>query len=274
MSTDLSAPSTVAPATAYPVSEWAAWHAGRERTLQEEHGWLSLTAFHWLPQQEGPLAGLPGRWQADGATARVRLTDADGVALWDQDSASVDGPLEATVDEQGSLRWLHWGDRQIELARRGGRYAIRVRDPHASTRTAFTGVPTFPLDPAWVRPATVMPRAHREIVEVDTARTDLRQQARIDADVVVELPDGTTVELAATVGEDGSVSILFHDSSNGAQTAAWRVLFGGVPDAEGRLTLDFNRALNMPYSFTEFGTCPAPVPTNRIPIPVTAGEKA
>ena len=274
MSTDLAALPTAAPDAGYPVSDWAEWHAGRERTLQQEHGWLSLVAFHWLPEQEGELPGVPGRWQAGPHGATAAFSQQDRVTLWGDSTDPLTGSIDAVVDEQGSLPWLRWGERQIELARRGGRYAIRVRDPRAQTRAEFSGVPTFPVDPAWVRPARVVPRDHSDIVEVDTARSDMRQQARLDADLTVELPDFSSVELAATAGADGGLSILFHDSTNGAQTARWRVLFAGVPDGDGRLVVDFNRALNMPFSFSEFGTCPAPVPGNVIPIAVTAGELA
>ncbi|WP_353650958.1 DUF1684 domain-containing protein [Nakamurella sp. A5-74] len=274
---------------AYPVSEWAQWHADRERVLQEQHGWLSLTGFHWLPATPAALEGLPGRWQADPTGARGSFAAGDGLQLWEGSDSSSDGihetgahesgvheagVHEAVVDEQGSLRWLRWGERQIELARRGGRYAIRIRDPHASARTEFPGVPTYPLDPVWRRPATVKPRSEPEVVDVDTARSDLRQQARLDADVIVELPDGSDVQLAATAGADGGWSILFHDTTNGVDTARWRVVFASAPDTAGQVTIDFNRALNMPFSFSDFGTCPAPVPGNVIPVAVTAGELA
>lgn len=278
---------------AYPVSEWAQWHADRERALQEQHGWLSLTGFHWLPATPDALEGLPGRWQADPTGARASFADGDEMVLWEgpdfsrgvhetgahetgahENGVHETGVHEATVDEQGSLRWLRWGERQIELARRGGRYAIRIRDPRASARTEFPGVPTFPLDPVWSRPARVLPRSEPEVVDVDTARSDLRQQARLDADVVVELPDGSSVELAATAGGDGGWSILFHDTTNDVDTARWRVVFTSAPDPAGQVTVDFNRALNMPYSFSDFGTCPAPVPGNVIPVAVTAGELA
>ena len=47
-----------------------------------------------------------------------------------------------------------------------------------------------------------------------------------------------------------------------------------IPTETGSLVVDFNRTVNLPFSFTEFGTCPAPVPGNTSPVPVTAGEKA
>lgn len=259
-------------ASAYPVSEWAQWHAVRERALRQEHGWLSLSGFHWLPTQTAELDGLPGRWQADPTGARVRFAAADGVARWDDPDGTRVESVEATVAEQDSLSWLRVGERQIELARRGGRYAIRIRDPHASTLIGFRGVPTFPLDPGWVRPGRVEFRSRTEIVEVATARSDLRQDAPLDGDVVVALPDGSSVSLAGAVGADGTYSILFHDTTNGVATAAWRSVSTSAPDAAGHVEVDFNRALNMPFAFSPFGTCPAPVPGNRIPVAITAGE--
>lgn len=257
----------------YPVSEWAQWHADRESALREEHGWLSLTGFHWLPPEAGALEGVPGRWSADGTGAHAEFSAADGVLLEDS-GAVVDGAVAGTVPEQGSLRWVRFGDRQVELILRGGRYAIRIRDPHAPALQAFSGVPTFPLDPQWVLPARVVPRAAREIVPVGTSRADLRQDARLDADVLVDLPDGTQVSLAATAGADGNLSIEFHDATNGVDTARWRILFTGAPGPDGAVDLDFNRALIMPFAFSDFGTCPAPVPGNVIPVAVTAGELA
>jgi uncharacterized protein (DUF1684 family) len=37
--------------------------------------------------------------------------------------------------------------------------------------------------------------------------------------------------------------------------------------------IDFNRTINLPFAFTAYGTCPAPVAGNRLGVPVTAGEK-
>jgi uncharacterized protein (DUF1684 family) len=39
------------------------------------------------------------------------------------------------------------------------------------------------------------------------------------------------------------------------------------------VTLDFNRAANLPCAYTEFATCPLPPADNRLSIAVEAGEK-
>ncbi|HEY4575411.1 MAG TPA: DUF1684 domain-containing protein, partial [Thermoanaerobaculia bacterium] len=46
-----------------------------------------------------------------------------------------------------------------------------------------------------------------------------------------------------------------------------------APDADGSVTLDFNRASNLPCSFTDFATCPVAPPENKLPVAVEAGEK-
>ena len=47
-----------------------------------------------------------------------------------------------------------------------------------------------------------------------------------------------------------------------------------IPTETGALVVDFNRTVNLPFAFTEYGTCPAPVPENTLPLAVTAGELA
>jgi uncharacterized protein (DUF1684 family) len=39
------------------------------------------------------------------------------------------------------------------------------------------------------------------------------------------------------------------------------------------VTLDFNRASNLPCSFTDFATCPIAPAENRLAVAVEAGEK-
>ncbi len=45
------------------------------------------------------------------------------------------------------------------------------------------------------------------------------------------------------------------------------------PDEQGNVTLDFNRAVNLPCAFTDFATSPLPPAENRLPIAVEADEK-
>ena len=47
----------------------------------------------------------------------------------------------------------------------------------------------------------------------------------------------------------------------------------GIVERDQSVLIDFNRTINLPFAFTPYGTCPAPVAGNRLGLPVTAGEK-
>jgi len=55
--------------------------------------------------------------------------------------------------------------------------------------------------------------------------------------------------------------------------ASDRALSLDPPDEQGNVTLDFNRAVNLPCAFTDFATSPLPPAENRLPIAVEADEK-
>ncbi|GAA1583489.1 DUF1684 domain-containing protein [Kribbella karoonensis] len=246
--------------------DWHTWHAARERDLDTDYGWLSIVAFDWLPPTPTAIEGLPGRWWAD---QRAYVTAAGELTLGGE---PVENTVSATVPEAGSLSWLQYGDRLAELVLRGGRYAIRQRDPRATTRQDFTGVPAYPLDDAWIVTGYFSPYPKAQRMEVSTARDDLRQH--ITAVGTVHLALGATAyELVATSAGGDRLNVSFHDKTNGEETAPWRFVTTGPVQADGSVRIDFNRTINLPFAFTAYGTCPAPVPGNRLALPVTAGEK-
>jgi len=247
--------------------DWSTWHAAREQDLNTDYGWLSIVGFDWLGPEPTALSGLPGEWWVADGRAHVSV---DGSLTLN--GAPVVGTVSATVAEAGSLSWLFFGNRLVELVLRGGRYAVRQRDPGAATRQGFAGVPTYPLDPEWVVRGWYTPYGAPERVEVSTARDDLRQHVTAVGTVHLAL-GGAAYELVATGASDGRLSLSFHDGTNGSETAPWRTVTTGVVEADGSVLIDFNRAINLPFAFTAFGTCPAPVTGNQLGLPVTAGEK-
>jgi uncharacterized protein len=84
---------------------------------------------------------------------------------------------------------------------------------------------------------------------------------------------GRTLSLEPTA--DGErLTFVFRDATAGAGTyGAGRFLDAEAP-RDGRVVLDFNRAVNPPCAFTPHATCPLPRPENVLPVPVTAGERS
>ena len=68
--------------------------------------------------------------------------------------------------------------------------------------------------------------------------------------------------------------IVFRDASSGVETyEAARFLYADLLD-DGTTILDFNEAYNPPCAFNPYTTCPIPLPENRLPVKVLAGEQA
>ena len=67
---------------------------------------------------------------------------------------------------------------------------------------------------------------------------------------------------------------IFKDGTAGKATyGAGRFVYSALPDQEGMVVLDFNRAYSPPCAFTDFATCPLPPPANRLSVSIEAGEK-
>lgn len=251
------------------IEAWRDFREARERELAQPYGWLTIRGFHWLPPEPARLEGLPGLWSSDGTDARVEAGREDGLVV---DGEPLDGVSTCTVAETARTPWLHHGEEEVELLRRGGRLAIRWRGETSADRESFSGVPTYDYDPGLVVRARFLPSSEGRTVDVATHRPDLRQQLPAPGEVEFDL-DGRPQRLVATNIKSG-LSIEFHDPTNGTETPAWRQLKFAEPDDEGHVVLDFNRTIDMWFAFTDHATCPAPCEGNTISVPVRAGERA
>lgn len=252
------------------TASWQRWRTRRDEGLAGEYGWLSLIGLHWLGTDAVEVETVPGRWRVDGDTVYVSAAAADGLSYG---GVPIDGELAIpTVDGQAAQQ-VHHGAVRVEPIRRGGWWGLRVRDPQAPTRTAFTGVPTFPPSPEWVVEGRFEPFARAEEVKVGSVVDGITFE-ELAVGVLRFTVDGVDCALTAFDGGDGSLDVLFRDATTGVTTyAASRALAVRAPDADGRVALDFNRAYNMPCAFTDFATCSVPPAENTLPVAVTAGEK-
>ena len=247
-------------------ADWNEWHHRREAVLRQPHGWLSLTGLLWLDSTPRRFPGVPGEWFVVGAEARVTATAAEGLVV---DGAVLDGTASVEIAEQGSNLFASYGDVRVEVALRSGRYALRPRDPNAPTRSAFTGVPAFAVRPEYVVDAEFRAYDAPRTVVVGSAQEGVEQETTVDGELVFTL-GGVEQSVAASVDGD-SVDFRFSDTTSGTSTAPWRSLSG--PLADGRAVLDFNRATNMPFTFSPYGTCPRPPEGNVLTVAVEAGER-
>jgi uncharacterized protein (DUF1684 family) len=290
--------STTTPAgTTAPTAKlerWQRFRANRDKALAAGHGWLTLTSFQWLEDSPAAVELVPGLWStqgsgsAEGANSQERTTavltaaPSDGLTLVET-GETVDGTITAVLADEESLMWVQFGgpagDRTVvELARRGGRYAIRTRDAESPVFTEFDGVPTYPYNPEWEVAARFEPCPSPVDVPISTANPLVDGVHRTVGEVVFRLP-GSPHEFRLQAEEEklGALTVTFHDETNGDTTDEWRKVSAPRPrpnpDGSFTVVLDFNRAINYPSAFTPYGTCPMPVRNNSLDLRVEAGEK-
>lgn len=250
--------------------DWDAWHAAREEELRTPHGWLSLTALEWLDETPRTIPGLPGAWQVVGEGVELAAATADGLVVEGQ---PVDGTVRLEPRDGLPGTVVTAGERTVEVVRRTDSYALRVRDPHAPTRAAFTGVPAFPVDARWVVDARFTPYPEPRRITVGAVVEGLNHFPTALGTVRFVL-DGAEHQLVALAGKPSGLALHFRDATSGDTTyGGGRIVKVGDPGPDGALTVDLNRVVNLPCAFTAFATCPLPPEGNTLSVAVEAGEK-
>jgi len=252
--------------------EWEDWHRAHEARRADPHGFLAVTAIHWLDETPHRFEGIPGAWSTDASGPVVVL--ADGEALEAADGTRLTGTHAFGPIAERAGVVVSSGDIVIEVARRGGRDIVRPRDPANPYLARFTGTPTYLPNPRWLARGRFVPSESPREVTVGSAAEGLQHVYEVPGEVEFELR-GETFRLTAFNGHaPGTLQVLFTDATSGLTTyAANRSLDIEGPDADGAVVLDFNRAVNLPCAYTDHATCPLPPAGNRLPVGIEAGEK-
>ncbi|MEM7050804.1 MAG: DUF1684 domain-containing protein [Acidobacteriota bacterium] len=263
------------------------WRASRLDNLTAEYGWLSLVGLEWLEEGVNRCGASPEAevelpaGKAPEQLALIHFSEqlAELEVLPEGAGLIVDGaPLEAgqrlalASDAEGEPSMIEWQALQFFLIERGGRIGMRVKDRQSATRLEFAGIEHFPVSYDWRFDATFEPYDPPRTVQVPSILGNIDNEESHGA--VVFEHDGETHRLDIIGTADESLFLVIGDPTNGHDTyGGGRFLYAPVPDADGRLELDFNRAYNPPCAFTAFSTCPLPPRQNKLPFDLLAGER-
>jgi uncharacterized protein (DUF1684 family) len=134
----------------------------------------------------------------------------------------------------------------------------------------------FEIDPGYNVPAALRVSEDRPVFEMPTSTGTLRRMERVG---VLEFRlNGEPLTLAAFVEEGTrrieSLFVPFADQTTGTETYSAGRYLDLHPTATGIYTIDFNRAYNPYCAYNDTYECPFPPPSNRLKLPVRAGEKA
>jgi uncharacterized protein (DUF1684 family) len=259
------------------IEEWNSWRAQREKRLRRPHGTLALTGTYWLEDEPAPIVpGEPVLWSGDAETVTVTARAEHGLFLGGE---PIDGTVTLYPDTavHPSTVTVPAGDLLLTPIVRDGVPALRVYDPNAETRRTFAGIDVFDYAPDAVVEAVFTPypaeRTER-VLNADGAYRGLGLVGEVEFSLTALDPSSARYTLAVERNADGSLKAVIADATSGVSTYRFRFLKIPAPDADGRTSVDFNRAYLPPCAFADHYVCPVPPLGNTLPVPIEAGEKA
>lgn len=272
----LSAPSAESPAEA--VERWRAKH---EADYRREYSTIAgLHALKPGPNTTGSAATndvvLPastpaslGRFVLTNGQVRFEPAPAAPVLLREKPLTS---PIDLRSDEGPDVDELTIGEVRIVVHVTGTDPMIRVRDPNSPEAKGFLGFAWFPLDARYRVIGRFIKDPEPRRAKVINTYGDLDEYT---TEGVVEFTlFGQTLRLRPFTTRPERFYFVFKDASSGVETyQAARFLYSDLLD-DGTTVLEFNEAYNPPCAFNPYTTCPIPLPENRLPIKILAGEKA
>lgn len=260
------------------------WREGRGDAMRDSTSWLTIAGLFWLEEgtnsfgtsaendfvlPEGSAPGRAGEFLlADG---KVTVKADEGAAL------SLEGrPVKEKVltsDSMGKPDVIFLGDLRMWVIERGGRLAIRLRDLGAKALREYQGLEFYPPTEDF--------RVEGEIVPFDSVRT-VAVQTVVGTEAEMRSPGyarfrlsgrDLRLDLFAESVEADRFFIIFRDETSGKETYGACRFMSAKALGDGKVELNFNRAVNPPCAYTPYATCPLPPPGNIVPVRVEAGEK-
>lgn len=258
-----------APSAQEYEKEIQAWHERRIATLKRDFGWLTLVALDWLNEGRNTVKGIGTVTLRAG---EISFRPNDGVRVTLSGRPFLGGMLRSDADA-GGPDTVVIDSRAFVVIKRGERYALRMWDKESPRRKQFKGIERYPVSLKWRIEARWEPYDPPKTIRVATVIPGYEEEYPVPG-VAIFTIDGTEYRLEPVLEEpNGDYFFIVGDKTNGKETYGGGRYLYASPARDGKVILDFNKLYNPPCVFTEFATCPLPPQGNRLPIPITAGEK-
>jgi len=263
------------------TKETQVWRAKHEADYGRE--WVTIAGLHFLEPGSHTAGSAPGNdivlpASAPGTIGRFVL-EGDAVRFEPEPGSAVllgAQPVTASIaladDGAPEPDELAVGDVRMVVHRSGKRKSLRVWDPDGELARGFLGFTWFPIQMDYRVMARFIPDVAPRDVQVMNTFGDLDT---FKTEGVVEFTlRGQTVRLRPFTTRPKRLYFVFRDASSGEETyEAARFVYSDLRD-DGTTVLDFNQAYNPPCAFNPYTTCPIPLPENRLPLKILAGERA
>ncbi len=249
--------------------EIQAFRRARMASLKSENGWLNLAGLFWLKEGNNTIGGdekndfvFPAD-HSDPFLGALLLKDGEVYYQTERDTVLMyrEGVQVPMISHQ-SLRWF--------IIKRGEKYALRLRDLEGEYLKAFRGIDNFQTDPRYRLMADFIPTQGKMVTIIDVTGRAYQQESP----GYLRFKIGKKTYQLEASREGNNLFIVFGDLTNKKQTyGAGRFIDTALPDAHGKVILDFNKAYNPPCAFTPFATCPLPTAANKLAVGIPAGEQ-
>jgi uncharacterized protein (DUF1684 family) len=262
-----------------------AWRAQVDAAMRADDGWLTLAGLFWLnpgvntfgsgedqdivfPANSCPAhLGVFIRDENDNVS--IELTNGESVTI-NGNTSSSSSTLQGDGDGKHKPDVIGYRDLSFFVIPRGHRVGIRLRDHNSAVRAAFTGRIWFDYDPAYRVEADFVAYEPGKTIPILTVLGDVDDTPSpgyVRFDIA-----GQSYTLDAVAAGKG-LFFNFRDTTCGKETyGAGRFLMAGEPQ-NGKVIVDFNRAVSPPCAFTIYATCPIAPSQNHLPVAISAGEK-
>jgi uncharacterized protein (DUF1684 family) len=257
------------------------WQRERLEGLKSKNGWLNLAGIYWLKDGVQTFGSdsandivFPAKAPAFIGTLSLKdslvyLEANDHVELIYKNEAVKE--LELTYDSSEEPSYITHGDFGWYIMKRHHNLAIRLRDYKHPALEALDHIPSYPIDPAYLVEAKLVPFEKVKTITVQTPFQDYTQDYQCPGELHFRL-HGEKLTLLPFISGD-TYFIIISDETSGSDTYGGGRFMYVQADSSGSVLLDFNKAYNPPCAVTAFAACPMPPRENHLPVKIEAGEK-
>jgi uncharacterized protein len=133
----------------------------------------------------------------------------------------------------------------------------------------------FNVDSAYSTPAVLKLSDDRPVFEMPTSTGKMRKMERVGVLEFTMKGEGLSLGAFVEAGTERVTRLFvpFTDLTTGTETYAAGRYLDLDPTSTGIYEIDFNRAYNPYCAYNDAYDCPFPPPTNRLKVPIRAGER-
>lgn len=275
-STSPTATSTTS-APADPREAFGVYRERRAMAVTQPKGPLALVTTQWItgdPANTETIWGVPGEWAplaAGQSGLSVSASASENIVV---DGAVVDGTVVVRGKDDPNPSDVVFSDtlRGFVIASEDDGYALRVWDAQSEGIVGFGSIDAFDYNPDWVIQGAFTPHEDGVTVGFEHLKDEGKTREVVIPGSITFEKDGIEYDLAA-FKSGRALQLVFSDATSGDSTYSVGRFLYVAPNADGTITLDFNRAVLPPCAFSYAFNCPMPPAQNRFTVPIEAGEK-